>query len=50
MKDGVILPMKWRHRVFVLTDPRENLSRRFMHTIERLNRRMAIRGAKRRSA
>jgi hypothetical protein len=50
MKDCFILPGKWRHLVFVLTDLRENLSRRFMLTIERLNCRMAILEAKRRSA
>jgi hypothetical protein len=47
MKDSFILPKKWRHLIFVLTDLRENLSRRLVHKIERLNRRMVILEAKR---
>jgi len=50
MKDWYILPKKWRHLVFVLSDMRKNLSRRLMHKIERLNRRMVILEAKRRPA
>jgi len=50
MKDLFILPKKWRHLVFVLTDLRENLSRRLMYKIERINRRIVILEAKRRSA
>jgi len=48
MKDWYILPKKWRHLVFVLKDMRQNLSRRIMHKIERLNRRLVILEAKRR--
>ncbi len=33
MKDSFILPRKWRHLVFVLTDLRENLSRRLMRAV-----------------
>jgi hypothetical protein len=47
MKDWFILPKKWRHLVFVLSDLQENLSRRLMHKIERLNRRMVILEARR---
>ncbi len=50
MKDWLILPQKWRHLVFVLSDMRENLSCRLMHKIERLNRRMVILEAGRRPA
>jgi hypothetical protein len=42
MKDWFILPKRWRHLAFVLSDLQEDLSSRLMHKIERLNRRMAI--------
>jgi hypothetical protein len=47
MKDWFILPKKWRHLVFVLTDLQEKISGRLRHKIERLNRRMVILEAKR---
>jgi hypothetical protein len=50
MKDWLILPKKWRHLVFVLTDLQQRLSGRLMHKIERLNRRMVILEARRGSA
>jgi hypothetical protein len=50
MKDWFILPKKWRHLVYVLSDLQEDLSWRLMHKIERHNRRMVILEARRRSA
>jgi hypothetical protein len=42
MKDWYILPRKWKHLVYALSDLQEDLSWRLMHKIERLNRRMVI--------
>jgi len=50
MKDWYILPKKWRHLIFVLTDREKRLSGRLAHKIERLNRRLVILEAKRRPA
>ena len=50
MKDWYLLPKKWRHLVFVLKDMEQRVSRRLMHKIERINRRMVILEAKRRTA
>lgn len=50
MRDWLILPKKWRHLVYVLTDMERRLSGRLTHKIERLNRRLVILEAKRRTA
>ena len=49
MKDWYLLPKKWRHLIFVLRDIELRVSRRLMHKIERVNRRMVILEAKRRT-
>ena len=50
MRDWPFLPRKWRHLVFVLSGIERRLSGRLTHKIERLNRRLVILEAKRRTA